>query len=208
MEACNGNKTEAARALGITKDRLKGILYLNPALRARWYNDETEAPDEIDGLNREPISADEQRLAKSYEDDSKKFREDVSKLPLPAKAVDIMVALQNFNRGRFKELLEVSNASMGMTIPILMIEMEKVGKRLDFVRDQIEQMGGEITEERMAAVEEEKGLARHLLDTTEMLRKIQGSAVATSEKVAMINYRINGGGKQKKAKPGFQTIDA
>lgn len=206
LEATGGSKAEAAKLLGLDKKKLKDVIAHSPDLSTRWGYDEVTPPDDVDSIYREPISPDQERLAIAYEQESKKFRGDFKSLLRPEE-IEMALELQRVNKQRFTDLLDIANAGMSVMVPMLLCEAKKVQARLDYVREQLTSMGSEITEERMAMVEEEKSLSAQLLATSNTLRKIQGASFDGARTLALIKYRIKNGGPQKKAKPGFQPID-
>lgn len=208
LEACGGNKTKAAEMVGLSREALQGKISQNPALRARWFNvDEPAPPNEIDALTRETISADQERMAAAYAQESKRFRGDLALLGLSSKEVEMALNLQRLNQGRFKELLDIANASMGMTIPKLLTQLQSVEERLGIVRKELVGMGSDMTEERVYLAEEEKSLCDQYISIVETLRKIQGASFEGAKTLAVIQYKLKNGNNQKKAKPGFQSID-
>jgi hypothetical protein len=210
LEQTGGNKTKAAEIVGLSREALQAKIAQNPDLRRRWFNveaDNTPPIDEIDALTRDPISADQDRIAAAYEAESKKFRANLALLPLKPNEIEMALNLQKLNQGNFKELLDIANASMGMTIPKLLTQLQSIEARLDIVRKELLGMGGDMTEERVYLAEEEKSLCDQYLQTVETLRRIQTASFDGAKTLAVIRYRLKNGGSQKKDKPGYQAID-
>lgn len=206
LEATCGNRIDAAAALGISLETLKNKIFASPDLRARWSQDEAEAPSDIDALSREHISVDSEKLARAYEIESRKFRENLENLPLSDKEREIALQLQKLNQGSFKELLDIANASMGLMVPKLISRVQQIEGRLAVVTKALVEMGTDMDEERVYLAQEEKGLGETYIQTVDMVRKIQQASFEGSKTIAIIRARLQNG-KTKNAKPAFQEID-
>lgn len=207
LEAASGNREAAAQALGISMQTLKNRIYECPNLRRRWASDEALPPDEIETISRDAIKTDEERVALEIERAGKQFRRDFTNLPLSEAEVEMALALQQFNRKRFSEILDMTNASMGVAVIKIMKQLTHKEERLNQITSAILRLGDAQTEERMSMVQEEESVSKQFVAFTSELIKAQKSAFAGSQTLALIKYRLAGKSQQKKAKPGFQDID-
>jgi hypothetical protein len=209
MEACKGNFGEAAKLLEMTRKDVKSVCWCSPTLRKRWWGGISAQPlDDIEGIDRQTISPEEQRIAWSVDAENAKFQGNLirSGILTPAQ-VETAKALQILSNSHMSDLMDVTNASLTVLSLLLLTEVKTIEGRLAGVRKMIGEMDGSISEERLAAVEEEKSLSIELNQTIDTMRKIKAVTDQGAMNLAIIKYRLRNGANEKKAKPGFSPID-
>ena len=208
MEACKGDRREAAEILGLSKERLDRLVKSNPILKARWRDIEEQPPDDIDGIARAQIDPEEERLQFAIEAETHKFAMILSRSKLlRPHQVESARELQKIGNLHMGSMMDVTNASLGIVLMKLGDQVTILEERLREVRQILAEMGGEISEERMAKVEEEKGLILAFNTTSDNIRKITATFDQCAMNAAVIKYRLRNGAGAKRAKPGFSPID-
>lgn len=136
-------------------------------------------------------------------------------LGLNEKEIGIAEALQKFNKGFFKESMDIISSGVLVTAIKLQGQQREIEERLNFVREQIKEFGMFSTDERNNWVNEEKLLVAQYIEIGELLNDIQETWYRGAGYLALIRARMRGeeglaksGGKngrtQRSGKPGFR----
>jgi hypothetical protein len=208
LEKFSGDRVQAAAELGISIQDLKNRIYDCPDLKLRWSVrvDCSNPPDDISVLSMEqPITTQQERLAKIVQLEDAKLRKGLDELPLTSRERDMAMALQQFHRDNFASQLGIVNAGVTMTILKLITHIESIEARITVVRNYLISLGTSVTDERSFFVEEESALAEQYTTAVDQLRKIQAASYEGAKILATIRHRLNGG-QNRKIKPQFQEI--
>jgi len=208
LESCKGNVREAASLLGLDYEHVRNLVRYSPLL-ARWYKPEPiSPPDDLDGIARQQINPEDERLAWAIEMESLKFGKLLARTGLLSEAqVQTTRELQALASGHMSHMMEFTNASLTILMPILLTEIKTLEARLAGIRKILDEMGGEVSEERIAKVDEEKSVSAQLNETVDTMRKIKAATDQGAMNAAVIKYRLRNGANAKRAKPGFSPID-
>lgn len=159
-------------------------------------------------LTRTPTEAE---MAAAVEFADSQLEKGLGTLGLNEKEVQVARSLQRFNKGYFKESMEMISSSVLVTALKIQSMQRDVEKRLTFVREQINEIGIYMTKERQMWTNEEKGLAVQYTELGSLLNNIQdtwykGAAylAIVRAKVQKANNERNGGMTQRSNKPGFR----
>ncbi len=209
LEQTEGNRRKAAEILGWSYETLKNKIYSCVDLKARWTHSETsettEPPSEVECISPNPLNAvllekQQEMLAEMMRREDEKLRTGLAGLGLDADEVKLAVELQAFNRDHFARSIDIISAGVTRTALKLQTRMDKIAKRVEYVSQQIEAIPG-MTDERVAWVEEEKGLLEQYQIFADQLRKIMGQGYEAAKITALVRQRQS---KKAKVTPGFQ----
>lgn len=207
LDRHNGDRKAAAAELGMTLQTIKNKIYESPILRRRWTSlGEESAPDDLATVYRPIVSVDQERQARQYALDAENFRKNFHKMPLTPEEKEQIIAAWECGRENVRYIIDTAIGGLELQKAQLMGIIKQKKERLSEVSARITAMGGDISEERMAAVEEEEKLTLQITALTNEYRKHSQTQADWILKKAAIDYKVKGG--MKKAKPGFQTIDA
>lgn len=217
LEQTNGHVLKAALCLGLEEKRVKDIIWQNPSLRMRWYDTKDGKSDlplsSSETLCRTPIPEDkpptdeEVALAMASED-KRLLHKGLQGFGLTRAELEQSLNLQEFGRTRFRETIEIINASIIPTRIKLLTQQTIIQERLEFVRAQITRLGATISDERTAWVNEEKLLMSQYCEVVELASQITDQTNRGAVMMAMLKIKTGINGKMKPAKPGFsRTLD-
>jgi hypothetical protein len=205
LEKHHGNRAAAAQELGMTLQGIKNKIYESPRLRARWANDEVGTPDQIDALVQEPVTVDQKRFAAVIEKEDERLKSGLAEMGLSDREMTEALALQKFNRQNFASIMDIFNAGMAKTAIKLLTRIAQIEARLEPVTAKLVTMGDMAEDRDLWTMEEEK-LALQYVTAIDTFRKITQTGYEGSKTLAIIKWKLAGGGKEKKAKPGFQAV--
>lgn len=201
LEEVKGDRTLAARLLGVDKGRVEALIKWNPTLKNRWAEKPSEPADApaltedqmITRVQTEPLAkSNEEKMAVALVMSERKMSKSLRKLGFGATEIDAISSIEEFAGAHFSETLSIMHGGM-----------LKGAMRLMMLSDRIEQ-----TYLQDDTLEDKD--RRYWWDTyfriLESLRSMHDQANKAALTKAMIDIKKNegkGGGK-----PGFSPLSA
>lgn len=166
--------------------------------------------DEIETIDRDALTFDDERKAAAIERENKRvdeeFKKNVSGLGISSEDVSRAVGFKTFMKHEAEKVMILAIAGSTSTVLKLPGEIDRIMLRLEQVRCALIGQGADVTDEnRMQLAEEEKSLVEQLVAVGNLQRNVAREAVDAQAKLAMVNFRIKNGG-MKRAKPAFQHV--
>lgn len=156
-------------------------------------------------------SPSEEEVAAAVEFADRQLASGLNAMGLNQKEISVAQALQKFNKGHFKESMEMISSSVLVTALKIQSMQREVEDRLKFVREQIAELGIHMTGERRLWTKEEQSLSVQYTDLGALLNNIQDTWYKGAAYLAIVRARVqkangeqDGSITQRRNKPGFR----